>query len=80
MVLRVIVWAIVGLGVACGWMYYGMTSGAGQNIGDWTVVAITAPATLIGHQIPLAYSTIAFINGAIYAVVGLLIETLWKLR
>jgi hypothetical protein len=33
MVLRVSVWALIGLGVACGWMYYGMTTGAGQNIG-----------------------------------------------
>ena len=80
MVLRVIVWAVVGIGVACGWMYYGITTGAGQNIGAWTVVAITAPATLIGREIPLAYSTIAFINGAIYAVIGLLIETIWRLR
>ena len=80
MVLRVSVWAPIGLGVACGWMYYGMTTGAGQNIGGWTVVAITAPATLIGREIPLAYSTVAFINAAIYAVVGLLTETLWRLR
>jgi hypothetical protein len=80
MVLRISLWAVVGLGVACGWMYYGMTAGAGQNIGGWTVVAFTAPATLIGREIPLAYSTIAFINAAIYAVVGLLTEPLWRRR
>jgi hypothetical protein len=44
------------------------------------VVAITAPATLMGREIPLAYSTVAFINAAIYALVGLLTESLWRLR
>jgi hypothetical protein len=80
MVLRISLWALLGLAVACGWIYYGMTAGANENIGSWTVVAITAPATLIGRMTPLAYSTVAFINAAIYALVGFLTEPLWKMR
>jgi hypothetical protein len=79
MVLRISLWALLGLAVACGWIYYGMTAGANDNIGGWTVVAITAPAMLIGRMTPLSYSTVAFINAAIYGVVGFLTEPLWKM-
>lgn len=79
MVLRISLWALLGLAVACGWIYYGMTAGPDVNVGNWTVVAITAPATLIGRITPLAYSSVAFINAAIYAVVGFLTEPLWKM-
>ena len=78
MVLRISLWALLGLIVACGWIYYGMAAGADANVGSWTVVAITAPATLIGRMTPLPYSTVAFINAAIYAVVGFLTDPLWK--
>ncbi|MDE3148082.1 MAG: hypothetical protein KGL37_01325 [Acidobacteriota bacterium] len=78
MVLRISLWALTGFVAACGWILYGMVAGPSTNVGSWTVVAITAPPLLVWRAIPLAYSSVVFINAAIYALIGYLTEPLWQ--
>ena len=73
---RIGLWALSGFAVACGWVIYGMATAPSHNLGRWTIVAITAPASLIGRAIPLAYYWVIFFNAAAYALFGLATEPL----
>jgi hypothetical protein len=46
------------------------------NLGRSLVVAITAPASLLGRRLPLAYYWFILLNGAIYAFAGVVAELL----
>lgn len=52
---RIAPWALCGLAVACFWFVYGMAAGPTHNLGRWTIVHITAPVSLLGRHMPLAY-------------------------
>jgi hypothetical protein len=71
---RILLWTLIGFAVACSWVLYGLGPGNGLNLGRWTIVAITAPASLLGRSVPLTYYWVVLLNGAIYALVGLAIE------
>jgi len=71
---RISLWALIGLAVACGWVLVGMVAGPGYNLGRSTVVAITAPASLLGRRIPLAFYWFIVLNAASFALVGLATE------
>lgn len=71
---RIGLWTLSGVAVACCWAVYGMVGGPNHNLGRWTVVAITAPASLLGRIVPLAYYWAIVLNGAIYALFGLATE------
>jgi hypothetical protein len=70
------IWALVGFIVACCWVVIGIAAGASYNLGLSTVVAITAPASLVGRRIPLTFYWSILLNAAIYAMVGLGTEVL----
>jgi len=55
-----------------------MVAAPNYNLGRWTVAAITAPASLIGRAIPLAYYWFILLNAAAYALIGLAAELLWR--
>lgn len=75
---RIGLWALSGLAVACCWVIAGVVTAPTYNLGRWTVAAITAPASLIGRVIPLAYYWFILLNAAAYALVGLTAELLWR--
>jgi len=44
------------------------------SLGHSSIVAITAPASLLGRAMPLKYYWFILINGAAYALLGLATE------
>ena len=72
---RISLWALAGLLVASFWfLYVTITwSHTNQNV-NWTLAAITAPASLIGRAMPLKYYWFILLNGAAYALFGLMTE------
>jgi hypothetical protein len=56
-----------------------MAAGPTHNLGRWPIVAITAPAALLGRHMALRYQWFILLNGAIYALLGLAIEPIRKL-
>ena len=73
---RIGLWTLTGFVVACCWFIYSTATAPNPNLARWTVVAITAPASLIGRSMPLAYYWFILLNAVIYALVGLAIEPL----
>jgi hypothetical protein len=68
-------WVLIGLAVACCWAVVGLLLGpTSYNLGHSTLVAITAPASLLGRKMPLGVVWFILLNGGIYAVMGLAIE------
>jgi hypothetical protein len=73
---RISLWALIGFAVAFVWFVVGLFTWPNYNLGSWTIVAVTAPASLIGRTMPLAYYWFILLNAAIYALVGLAAEVL----
>ncbi|MGZ4856188.1 MAG: hypothetical protein ACXVKH_13405 [Candidatus Angelobacter sp.] len=73
---RIGLWTLAGFVVACCWFIYSTATAPNPNLARWTIVAITAPASLIGRTIPLAFYWFILLNAAIYALVGLATEPL----
>jgi hypothetical protein len=73
---RIAWWAFSGVGVACCWAVYAMASAPNPGLARSMVVAITAPASLLGRMIPLAFYWFILLNGAIYALGGVAAELL----
>jgi hypothetical protein len=72
---KIILWALAGFLVAGCWGLYGIIMGplTNQNV-NWTLAAITAPASLIGRAMPLKYYWFILLNGAAYTFFGLMAE------
>ena len=73
---RICLWAFSGFAVACCWFIYSTATAPNPNLARWTIVAITAPASLIGRSVPLAYYWFILLNTGAYALVGLAAELL----
>jgi len=73
---RIGLWALIGLAVAFFWFVIGLFTWPNFQLGRSAVVAITAPSSLIGRTMPLAYYWFILFNAAIYAFVGLAAELL----
>ena len=71
---RIGLWALVGFVVACCWVIFAMITAPNPALGRSTFVAITAPASLIGRTVPLAYYWFILLNAAAYVLSGLAIE------
>ena len=71
---RIGLWALIGLAVAFFWFVVGLLTWPNYNPGRWTIVAATAPASLIGRTMLLAYYWFILLNAAIYALIGLAAE------
>ena len=75
---RISVWVLIGIVVACCWVALGLILGPNYNLGRSMLVAITAPASLLGRRMPLGVLWFILLNGVLYAVLGLAIELLRK--
>ena len=73
---RICLWALAGFAVAFFWFIYSTVTFPNPAFGRSPIVAITAPASLIGRAMPLAYYWFILLNAAIYALVGLTAELL----
>ncbi|HEX9253912.1 MAG TPA: hypothetical protein VF938_00150, partial [Candidatus Angelobacter sp.] len=62
------------LGVGIFWFIYSTVTAPNPALGRSAIVAITAPASLIGRRMPLAYYWFILLNAAIYALFGLAVE------
>jgi hypothetical protein len=69
-------WAVAGYAVAIFWFGVGLFTWPTGNLDHSILVAITAPASLIGRTIPLAYYWFILLNAVIYALFGLIAELL----
>ena len=73
---RIALWALLGAAVATFWVLFSIATTPNPSMTHWTVIAITAPASLLGHFIPLTYYAFILLNAAFYALFGLATETL----
>jgi hypothetical protein len=73
---RISLWAIAGFAVAFCWFIYSTVTAPNPYLVRRTIVAITAPASIIGRMMPLAYYWFILLNALIYALVGLTTELL----
>jgi hypothetical protein len=73
---RIGLWALIGLGVAFFWFIYATITAPNPALGRSIIVAITAPASLLGRTMPLAYYWFILLNAAVYALFGLATELL----
>jgi len=76
----VTLWMLIGLAVACCWVVMGILIGPSYNLGHLTFVAITAPASLLGRKMPLGVVWFVLLNGGLYALLGLTIDLIRRLR
>lgn len=76
MMRRISLWVLIGLAVALVWFVVRLFTWPNYNLGRSLFVAITAPASLIGRTMPLAYYWFILLNAGIYALVGLTTELL----
>ena len=75
---RISLWLLIGVAVACCWVLVGMFAGPSYNLGRSAIVAITAPASLLGRRMPLGVLRFILLNGGLYAIAGFAIELLRK--
>jgi hypothetical protein len=78
---RITLWMLFGILVACSWVTIALLAGPSYNPGQSTIAVITAPAALLGRKMPLSIWWFILLNGGLYGIVGLMIESLrWPLR
>lgn len=79
---RLGLWALIGLTVACCWFLISLILPPRYMypLGHSSILAITAPASLLGRAMPLAYYWFILLNGVFYALFGLATELLRPLR
>jgi hypothetical protein len=75
---RISLWALVGSSVASFWVLYVIATAPNSSLTHSSVLAITAPACLLGRTMPETYYTFILLNGCFYAIIGLATELLRK--
>ena len=73
---RITLWALVGFAVAVFWFIFGLLTWPNHNLGRSILVVVTAPASLLGRTMPLAYYWFILLNAAVYALAGFAAELL----
>ena len=71
---RISLWALCGAVVASCWVLYALATWPNLGIGYRTAVEITAPASLIGRSVPLAYYWFILLNALVYALLGVAVD------
>jgi hypothetical protein len=73
---RLGLWALMGLVVACCWFLISLMLPPRYmySLGHSTIVAITAPASLLGRVGPQKYYWFILLNGVVYLLFGLTVE------
>lgn len=72
---RITVWGLLGLLVAFSWALIGVFAGPEFNAGRSTLAAVTAPVSVLGRKMPLGVESTILLNGCLYALFGLVVET-----
>jgi hypothetical protein len=75
---RIFLWALLGSSVASCWVLYVVATAPNSSLTHSSVLAITAPASLLGRIMPQAYYTFILLNGCFYTLIGLATELLRK--
>ena len=75
---RISLWALLGSSVASFWVLYVIATAPNPGLMHSSVLAITAPASLLGRTMPMAYYTFILLNGCFYALIGVATELLRK--
>ena len=75
---RISLWALLGSSVASFWVLYVVATAPNSSLTHSSVLAITAPASLLGRSMPQAYYAFILLNGCFYALIGLAAELLRK--
>jgi hypothetical protein len=75
---RISLWALLGSSVASLWVLYVFATAPNSSLIHSSVLAITAPASLLGRSMPQAWYTFILLNGCFYALIGLATELLRK--
>ena len=75
---RISLWALIGSALASFWVLYGIATAPNPSLTHWSIITITAPASLLGRSMPLAYYTFILLNGCFYGLIGLATELLRK--
>ena len=77
---RVAIWAAAGFLVASGWAVYFLV--ASKNLPTEpmvsTLVRLTCPIAIVGSHYPVSLYLALGANVATYALVGLVVEILWR--
>ena len=78
MLRRIGIWALCGFAVALIWVlvFYSLGPSGGQYLGQSAVLRVTAPVALLGRHHAITWYGSAVINAAIYAGIGLAVETI----
>jgi hypothetical protein len=77
---RIAKWAAAGLLVASGWAFYFLVASRGHALEPIvsTLVRLTCPVAILGSHYAVSVYSALVANAATYAVVGLVVETLWR--
>lgn len=74
MMRRVGWWAMAGFGVAAVWVALVWALWPRVNVGQSWVVAVTAPASMLGRRRRMSWEEFLLLNAGVYAVAGVVVE------
>jgi hypothetical protein len=77
---RIALWVLIGATVSCFWTLLMVLVDPRHNVGSWPIVAITIPASLFRRHQAVTYYEVMVLNAAIYGLIGLALEPLFRLR
>ncbi len=80
---RIAMWAGAGFLVAGCWVLYAFATAPHTNEwmrNVWALATVTCPAMLVGTHFPLSLYWVLAANAAMYALVGLIVETVQSNR
>lgn len=77
---RVAIWAAAGFVLASGWAVYFLVRNKDLPIEPMLsiLVRLTCPIAIVGSHYPVSLYLALAVNVATYALVGLVVETLWR--
>jgi hypothetical protein len=77
---RIAIWAAAGFLVASGWAVYLLVRSRDHLIEPIvsTLIRLTCPVAIIGAHYPVGLYSALVANVATYALIGLVVETLWR--
>jgi hypothetical protein len=75
---RIAIWAAAGFLVASGWAVYLLVASKDHLIEPIvsTLIRLTCPVAIVGSHYPVSLYSTLVANVAIYALIGLVVETL----
>jgi hypothetical protein len=77
---RIAIWAAAGFVVAGAWGVYFLVASKDHPTQPMvsTLIQLTCPVAIIGFHYPVSLYSTLVANVATYALIGLVVETLWR--